>query len=420
VETLPGTRGQAIDADGRALRIVPLLFFYLGIALTLHQWATIQLPLISVSLAVALCLGWHGWREIEWTSGFRAYYVFAVVFSVLAMFSSVAVWDLSAVYWSATNCAWVLLIIPGLAVLLADKRNRLALVLGLGVGMAVYGLARALSFGGGTGVIGTPAPVAYFFGVNRNDIDSLAIFVFPLLLAPLGRRWRRVRWALSALAVLWLFLSGGRIFFLALPVMALAYAVVQPRLGRTLKAAVAVLLLGMSLLIAMRAFSGEASIGPQRFLASLSGQRDEADVLRGILIRRAWDLGVAHPVLGVGYGREYGASDPAIGEIRRDRQLSVQNAGVHNVYLWMFASLGPPAAASFALMLVVALICGFARRRDPDARWVTVSLVGAVVAMGFYMQFDFVLYALALMLGVTGRPDGDRHPELLKPALARR
>lgn len=414
------TSGLAIPnadlAAGRASCDVPstlpikLLLFYVGLAFTMPRVSGSFVPIVSLSLLVALGLAVLGWLAMDISPPLRTYLWAAVPMAIAMMLSSVSLWETHAVAESAKTAGiWSLFIVPGLAVLFREPGNRRPFIFGAAGGLAYYCFLRAFWL-----LIGSPlsahqvdvnadGSIASFLGANRNDLDLFALLLLPLVW--LGSEGRRIplRRVFAVLFVFWLYTSGGRSGYVFLPLMALAYVLILPGVSRRARAVVGLLAVALLLVAGSAFFRVPTSGASNRVITAFTGERESGDEKRVLLNRRAWHLGWQSPLVGHGFGRIQGQDDPALDAARTPfEREAAREGGIHNRYLWMFASFGLPAVIAFIAVLGIAIAWGMMLRFAPDARWVTVSLLGIAGALLLHTAHsettDFVV---ALSLGVS-------------------
>jgi O-antigen ligase len=385
---------------------------YLGFTAGLPGRLNVELGLFSLQLAVALAVGWIGWQGLKTWPALRSYRRFALALSVWTCVSSIAAWDTSALYWSATTAIWLLFIVPGVANLLRHETNRKALIVG------IFGAALAYAFTGlgrlaiGREVFDMPNPDrGLLLGVKRGLVNARLVYVVPFFVANAPPLARRLRWVGAAAAVAGIIVSGGRAGLVALAVVCLTYAVMRPGTSQKLKALLTAALLGLVLVTAIGEFGGQAVVGKNRLVSYIRGERTSGDEKREAWLKRAWHVGLKNPAFGIGYGNVEGTPDEALDEIRnrQGRQRAV-DVGVHNTYAQVFAEFGVPGALAFVLLLLSLLRRGWAERARPEVLAATSGLVGLMLVMVFNpIALSFVYFPLAYLVGALGEPDRATH-----------
>lgn len=384
---------------------------YVGFASGLSAGWNVGVGPLSLQLLVAIALAWFGWRQMSSWAALRKYMPYAFALSFWIFVSSVAAWDTAALYWSVTVAVWLLFIVPGIASLIRNQRNRLAFFLGVAGSALMFAFTSLGRMATGREIFDLPDPSrALLMGLKRGLVNSRLLYVIPFFLAK-APRLGRIPWWLPAGALTGsILVSGGRSALLGLSVLVLTYVLLRPGLSQKLQGFIGAALLGLLLVMALAEFGGQAAVGKTRLVSYFRGERTTSDEVREAQLERAWDVGLRHPAFGVGYDHLRGIDHPAFDEVRSPTsRRTAEEGGVHNTYAQVFAEFGIPGALAFVILLLSLIRAGAASRHRPEIRAATTGLVGVMVMMLFHpLALSFVYLPIAYIVGALGDESGGR------------
>jgi O-antigen ligase len=365
-------------------------------------WENFIVKHVPVPYTLALLSSLLGWRRIRFTPSMRRYVSTAALLTFWVFVSSVASWNGFSLYRTRNFAIWMLIVIPGLARLLADERLRRFLVAGLAGTTTVLSFAAFTRIVRGLSVFDGNAP-NFLLGENRNQVNVLVVFVIPLLLGKAGPRWLvRIRWPLIGLAVTWVLFSGGRAGLVALGVVGLTYALVQSTGSRRLRAVFAGLVMALIAIYAAQAVGGQAVESETRLAAALNGDLTPGTETRQLLAKKAWHLAVQNPAFGVGYGLFPFRVEPGLESQVTPKQSLGLRQFAHDTYAQMLAECGFPGLILFIAILVMVLLATSAAETTA-ARGAVAAFVGLLLVMGFESLLIGPLFTipLALVFGIA-------------------
>lgn len=391
--------------QGAAVR---LGMFYLGAAAALPAWLDPSLWLISGALTLAFALALLGWRSLgDWGDGSR-YLAFAVTVSILAGLSSLWAWDTDSMYAAFTFGVWLVFIVPGLVGLARDDQLRRALIFGLVAGTVVYGIVAAIRIASGESVLDQPVGGRgpnNLFGLNRNAVNMRAAIIAPFLADWVRRKPRSVvRWSVLVSVTLAVLASGGRAGLVAVAAGLLTLALLQPDVGRRMRAILVVLMVGTVVASGFRGTDSALGAGIDRIVSYVHGERTGSDEARDLLVDKAWAVAKENPVLGIGLQNFRGVDHPIALEGSSSRIRHTVHAGVaHNTYAQTLAELGFVGGFAVFAFLAWVLVQGIRFSRLPEVRPLVAGLAGLLVVIFFdsALASSVLFLSLVLALGVV-------------------
>lgn len=388
------------------LRLVSWAVFYIGFAAVVRRWSdpTVwRFPLFFVAVTSLALVGWMG--RPRSSRAMRTYIWCAVPLCALVLISSVVAWENLALYrWRYFSLRF-LFIVPGIAFILLHERARLAFIVGMVTGASYLGLVGAARLVQGRDLLDIRLLGGYpeFLGVNRNLTATILVAVLPfVLIGPLPPTLRRLRIPITLLLVAFVVFSGSRGALLALALVMLALVLVQPSSSRAARALYAVLLTATVAVVAIQQIGGRAATSLDRLDQSVRGETTESDEIRRLVVRKAWNIALDHPLTGTGLGSFRGTYDPVLEEAttRRVSEEASYQAD-HNAYAGLMAEAGFPAFGAYALLLAGLLRWGLAHRHSTLVRAALCAFVSVLFALFFGLRYsDPIAYLTpALMLG---------------------
>lgn len=400
----------------RPIGTVTVCFFYLGLAASLPTYLDISTSLISSALAVALLVAWVGWRNQKAWRGLTQYLGVVAVAIALAALSSISAWDTGSMYRTVTFAAWVGFVIPGAANLLRERQNRRAVMVGIAIGTAVYGIAAFVRWASGQEILDvavTGDVEKKILGVGRNGVNMRAVVVLPFLLWWVRARPSALyRWFMVVAVLFWLLISGGRAGLIAGGFALLLFAVLQPGLGRKTRSLLVVAVLAISVVTMFRDSASPIGEGIDRIATYLHGERTQSDEARELLVRKGWAIAEEHPVVGIGFGNFVGVDHPVLREASSSRVREIARSGVaHNTYAEILAELGFLGGSGVFALFALVLVSGVRRARRLEVRLATASLGGMLLAIYFDTALAGLLFfTLALVLGAQAEHQSSFDP----------
>jgi O-antigen ligase len=403
----------AVAAPANTRRVSLLVcaaLVYLGAESMLPRYLSFRAGFLA-SLLVAAAIALLGWRHIPRSRSMRLYLGSAVVASAWFGVSSIAAWSPDSVYGAMTVSVWLVFIIPGLAATLSERAYLHALVTGFCVGIAVYGVVVASRVVTGASVVDVTGSgvIGLILGRNRNLVSMSVLMGAALLLAAAGPKpLLRLRWVFLALSVMVIIYGGGRSGLIGLAMFALLYALLQPSGTRKTRW---LLMLGVVALLFVS--FGQSSGGPirestDRLLSLVQGERTPSDDARELDNRKAWNIGLDHPVFGVGYGN-YTSTRHPVEETApsMDVRRKFETLTSHNTYALVLAETGFPGVAVFLFLLGGLFVSGAHNTRDSRVR-VAAAGFGALAVMMFVdaVLGTVIFYPMAMVLAVACTSEG--------------
>ncbi len=375
---------------------------YIGLEAPISRWVNIDVGL-SLALILAAVLAGRGWRRSQGSAAFRSYGVWSIVLAYWVMVAAVAAWSGYTVFEAAKFAVWIGFIIPGLGVVLSQERARSVLLLGWAAGVGMYVFVAAFRFASG-GEILDSATRPQLMGINRNGVNMFVLYLIPFLLAGVGPRLlRAARWPLLACSVLWIVYSGGRTALAGLLLVGLVYVIAQPgivaRLRMVLVAAL-VLVVGFSVIDAS---GGQAQESANRLTRLISGERDDSDEARVLVMRKGWNLALDSPAFGVGYGNFAATDHPVTDEAKSKRVAQlVEKIDEHNTFIQVMSETGFPGVALFIVVLALLGVAVWRGPRTREARAALAGYAGVMLSITFHTALGTALFIpMALMVGIT-------------------
>lgn len=391
--------------DDRANWGVVALLVYLGFATGLPGYLDFEIGRFSIKIVAALGAAAIGWRTMpaDWPA-LRRYFRWSAALAFWFCVSSVAAWNVTAMYWSAMASAWLVFIVPGMANLLRIESYRKALLCGVLAAAMAYAGTSLMRLAAGREIFDEPTSRALILGVKRSYVNARLLYVIPFLVAGAPQLFRRARWLGAAAAVGAILVSGARTGLLGLAIVALVLVVTQPGSRGKLRAILVGALLGLLLITAVGELGGQALVGKNRLMDYIRGERTTSDDVRELQFNRAWRVGLEHPAFGIGYHGLQDLDHPSLDQAK-DGQLRrrAQEGGVHNTYIEIFGEYGIPAAALFLLLLASLVRTGIANNHIREMRAATAGFVALLMTMLFDpLSLEFLYFPMAYMLGTLG------------------
>ena len=332
--------------------------------------------------------------------------------------------DFGALYLVFTTGIWLLYILPGLASLMQEPRNRVAMVNGLVLGAAVYLFTVVSRFVSGEEVLDATRRLgAYLLGRNRNGVNAIILLVFPFFIPWMKINFkyilRRIRVVLFVISIFWLLNSGGITGVLGALVVLILYALMQRPVSRKLRS---VLILGL-LVICITTILKETNListySSDRLSKILTpGRPDET---RTLLLKKAWYLALDHPVFGIGFGNFRGTYHPVIEEattrLRWEVALDYQ---AHSTYAEIMADLGFPGLFFFLGMLAAVLKSCKGKSSIPEISLGLCMLGATLFHLFFHTAFSALIwYPIAFLFGVLLEINKNKPTYDMRPKYAR-
>ena len=244
-------------------------------------------------------------------------------------------------------------------------------------------------------------------------------FVAVALALVMVRLTRAPSWRLGAITLLLslgLVLSGLRSGIGAILLVALVLAFAGEGRRRLRLAGLGALVLAIALAFSLGNFRSFVAGAPDGQVEVGGGRLgvDESAEARYQLTRAELELGLRHPVTGVGLGRigsELGTLEADYldtGESRSTGVLPGAELEKHNVYAGLFAELGLPGATLFVAALLAAAAAGIRARRQAsgELRLIVDGLLAALLATAALAAFSeadrqvFLWWIVGALLGV--------------------
>jgi O-antigen ligase len=357
----------------------------------------------SLHLIVALFLATLGWLVGLKGRMLRRYTLSAGLLALWFCVSAIAAWDSGTINRSLTASVWLVFVAPGVANLLREVSHRRALLGGM-IGAATFYSVTALGrIAMGREMFDGPMPSrALLLGEKRGYVNARLLYVVPFLLANTAKRLGRVRWILLFLAVGTMLRSGDRASILGLTVVALSFALLQPGASSRIRALTSLGILAIAFVMLIGQFGDAATVGRNRLVGFIRGDRTTSDDIRELQLKRAWHVGLENPAFGVGFGNLAGLDHPALDEARNAAiRGRAQSFGVHNTYAQIWGEFGIPGTAAFLFLLLWTLRAGIRRSADPEIRAVTSGFFGLLFTMLVNpTSLPFLYLMLAYLVGV--------------------
>lgn len=395
----------ATASAGVATAALSLAFCYLGLEAAFPS-ARYEFGPVSVAYVLAFVLALVGWRTGV-VDEFRRYFGWASLFAIWLVVSSIAAWQQHSLQQGLRLVSWFVFIIPGLAWLLKEARNRTALLLGLAAGASVFVVAGSIRLVRGHSVLDVVdgKTLGKILDVNRNAVNMRVLLVLPFALAGLVffKKWW-LRWPFVGLSAVWLVNSGGRSGLAGIFVIAVVYALLQPSAPRRFRVILGVLLAGSTAFAWIQGAGGQASVSTERLIDVIKGERTEADEARELILRKAWDLGSDHPFFGVGLQRFETTYSPAIekASTRRVRQIALEYSE-HNTYAEVLGETGFPGLFLLLFLIGALVASGVESMRYRPVRAATCALCGLAFVVFFHSAMSVLLFLpIAMLLGTVG------------------
>ncbi len=378
---------------------------YVGFSAFMGRWRFEQGPL-SLYLLVAATLATLGWLRMSSWPALGRYLRYALALSVWLVISSIAAWRTSALYWAATESVWLLILIPGIANLVRNRTNRKALFVGMAAAALTFAFTGLGRIAAGREIFDEPVSRGLILGLKRSLTNPRLLFVIPFFVANDPRVTPKLRWLAAGVGTAGVVASGGRAGVATLPVVALTFALLKPGITGKLRGLVVSALVGALLLFGITEFGGQASLGQDRLLSFIRGERTNSDEFREAQLERAWHIGTRHLAFGAGYNGLSGIDDPAFNEIRLPGlRRNAKEGGVHNTFAQVFAEFGLPGLILFLFFLASLIRAGIAERRRGEIRAGTAGLVAIVLSMLFDpLTMSFVYPPIIYLIGGLGDP----------------
>ena len=385
-----------------------VLLAYLGFSTGLPGYLDIQAGRFSINIIAALVLAAMGWRTMPsvWPA-LRRYFRWAAALAFCFCISSVAAWNVTALYWSAMATGWLVFIVPGVANLLRNESYRKALLFGVIAAAMAYAGTSLIRYATGREIFDEPISEALILGVKRSYVNVRLLYVIPFLVVGAPPLFRRARWLGVAAAIGAIFISGARTGLLGIAIVALVLVITPPGSLGKMRAILVGGLLGLLLITAVGEFGGQALVGQNRLTAYIRGERTDSDDIRELQFKRAWHVGLEHPAFGIGYNGLQDLDHPSLDQAKNSyiRHRS-QEGGVHNTYAEIFGQYGIPAALLFLVLLGSLVKTGLANNHLREMRAVTAGFVALLMTMLFDpLSLEFIYFPMAYMLGVLGTED---------------
>lgn len=245
-------------------------------------------------------------------------------------------------------------------------------------------------------------------------------FVALALALVMVRLTRTPSWPLAAIALLLslgLVLSGLRSGIAAILLVALLVAFAGSGRRRLRLAGLGALVLAIALAFSLGNFRSFVAGGAPDGQVEIGGGRlgvDESAEARYQLTRAELELGIRHPLTGVGLGRigpELASLDADYLDTGESRSTGVVPGAAlekHNVYAGLFAELGLPGAILFVAALAAAAAAGLRARRQAsgELRLIVDGLLAALLAAAALAAFTeadrqvFLWWVVGALLGV--------------------
>ncbi|MBA2609550.1 MAG: O-antigen ligase family protein [Actinobacteria bacterium] len=363
-------------------------------------------PLLGLASALAM-LGW--WRGVRDRTIIR-YFGWATLFTTAAVISGVAAGPRS--FGSSLDLAWwMLVLIPGLAVVVSDTKARRALLAGLLSGAAVYlAVSTARVLQGAEPIDRASGELnRRLLGQNRFAVDRAVVWLVPLMLVRNGFPLARTaRWVYVIGAVIWTAASQGRTGAIGLVLGPLVVAILA--VGREerrsqkrvlmLAAVVAVLFVALSN-VSIPGFGAS-----ERLENVAAGDLNSSDELRILLLKKSTALAMAHPFLGVGWGESFTAYDPIVETAKTPRiRQGALTTHPHNAFVEVWANSGTFALIGWIGALAVPLLAAFRRAQFPEVRALAAGFAVIMVGIAFHSSFGSDLYlVITVLLGAVADP----------------
>ena len=401
-------------ADSMALPaqiLLSIAFAYLGFDAAYPKIVSYEAGGVSIALALGLALAVLGWARRPRIGGLKSYVPWAAALGFWAVLSAVGAWRPSSVRGAVATAVWIVVIVPGLASLLRDRKNLNALLFGWTAAASVFVVVGGVRLLRGQPVLDViqldvtkRLEQGVILGVDRNAVNVHLLFIVPFLLAAVGPRpLRIVRWPLLGLSVLWLVYSGGRSGLAGLAVMALLFGMFQPGTSKRIRLVLAALFTGVLLFTFIQSAGGRASTSTERFTDLVRGKRSDGDEVRKLLLLKAWNLALEQPFFGIGFDRFETTYHPVVETASNSRVRKIVDLLTeHNTYAQVMGEMGFVGLFFFVGMFWSLLRLGLRNRGDPVTRTATCGF--AVVAFVVFFQSALgvtIFYPMAVVLGAS-------------------
>jgi O-antigen ligase len=383
---------------------------------------------LRLSLSLAVMFGVLGWWRGVYHPILRSYLRWAFPFALIGLVSLAAAHPISLLSLpvkpgtngiQAVKLLWLLLI-PGIVVVMQNRRLSTALVRGLisgAVAFLLVALERAMQ--------GLPALTGnhheFMLHTHRNVIDTIVVSIVPIVLfAPFVRLRRSVRYAYVGGTIAWLISSHGRTGLLAMILFPLVYLMLKPSGdGKPIGARIAVAAaLGFLFFNVLSNVSISWIPATSRLSEATAGTRSDSDEIRILLLKKSLILTEKHPLFGVGLGHFVGAYDPVLEQAPNDndREQALE-LPAHNTYLETMASTGVLGAIFFVGTLLAPLAAAVRYSADRAVRATTASYCLTLFAITFHPLLDTFLFvaitvALIYVVQAAVRAEESRGLEL--------
>jgi O-antigen ligase len=425
-----GDPAHAADIDHPSTRtgdrVLAALAWLLGASSVLGRFLDSKFGGLHLSLALGVLFGTFGWWQGVNHPILRRYLRWAVPFVTIGVIGLLAsdVRDQYAVPIkfsfdeSGAKLLWFMLV-PGIAVLLQNRRLFRALFKGLVFGASVYllvALQRAMQ--------GQPAlnRSEELLQTHRNIVDMIVVGVVPAVLSSSFLGWRKLtRYAYVAGTIAWLISSSGRAGMLALILCPLVLFMLTPsKSGKPVGPRIAVAAaLGFLMFNVLSNVTISWLPAASRLSQSTQGDRTDSDEIRILLLKKAYTQAWKHPAFGIGIGGYTGSYDPVVEKARNDhvrqQALALQ---AHNTYVETLASTGFVGVLLFIGMLIAPLAAAMKYVQDRDMRAIAAGYCVVLFVITFHTSLDtrlFIPMAMTLAMAVRCATAGVDQ-EQLEPA----
>jgi hypothetical protein len=357
-------------------------------------------PTFLVGTVVGALGYWRGITEPE----LRRYFGWIAPFLMVAVISLVAANQLGSLRKSGGTLTWLVLV-PGIAVMVTDRRRFRALLSGLVIGSSVLLTVVVYRYVRGASVL--DKGYLQFLGEPRNGVDITIVWLIPIVMRSktLGLP-RLARWVFLVAAIIWLISSEGRTGFIALLLIPGIYFLLKPatlvtRATRLFAAG----FIGFLVYASLVSTPIPGIPATERISRYSSAERTQSDEIRLLLNEKSIALTKKHPVFGVGFFLYEGQYDPVIEKGRTEHIRSeALILPAHNSYYNILATTGIAGFLFYVGALLTPLLYGVRASGDTDARALTTAFFIVLFCITFHTSGGSQLpLAMAVTLAAAVR-----------------